>query len=118
MDELQSLTEFNFENLLALTGEGPHFIKMLLQEFRSGNVNTLAELADKLRKHDLVAARQCVHRLRGGAGNLGAMGLFAHASQLEEELQKTGTYRQETMDQFKSSFELVMQQIDSVLPAQ
>lgn len=116
MDELLSLTEFNFENLIALTGSDPSFIRMLLQEFRSGNTSTLSDLEEKLRQKDYGAARQCVHRLRGGAGNLGAMRLFTQATQLEEQLQKTGAFRKETLEGFRTAFAAVMQQIDSVLP--
>ena len=116
MDELLLLSEFDFENLFALTGRDAGFVKMLLFQFYSGHEHLLQEIRDKLQAEDYVGARQRIHRLRGGAGNLGAMRLYEDATVLEEEIHKTGTYRAESLSRFAESFEKVLLEISTLTP--
>ncbi|MBF0461251.1 MAG: PAS domain S-box protein [Magnetococcales bacterium] len=81
------LPGFDWERGVATLGGDGRLWRRLVVRFAEDFAQAEAELAACVVRRDREAERQQVHRLRGVAGNLGALSLSAAAAMLEERLQ-------------------------------
>ncbi len=104
---LNDLPGFDFQNLLVMLGGDREKILDFLRTFGED----MAQIADKietaLAEDDTNLARELAHKIKGAAGNIGAVDLHALTGTLEAEL-KEGHQNPVTFTSFKAEFEKVM----------
>jgi CheY-like chemotaxis protein/nitrogen-specific signal transduction histidine kinase/HPt (histidine-containing phosphotransfer) domain-containing protein len=105
-----SLTGFDFTNLLEMVGGDEGMIKELLLGFREEMDSIQSDIEARIQENKLHEAGKLFHRVKGTAGNLGAMGLSEISATLETSL-KRNVLDSRDYDKFKNLF----QQTKSVL---
>ncbi|MBF0461248.1 MAG: response regulator [Magnetococcales bacterium] len=98
----ESLPGFDLERGLAPLGGDRRLWRQLVARFAEDFAQVETEMTACLLRRDREAERQQVHRLRGVAGNLGAMTLHAAATLLEERLQ-TGKHVNAARKRFRQA---------------
>lgn len=85
---LQSLPGFDFTNVLSMVGGDEGVVKELLSGFREDMDAIEAEIAVQIEGHNFSAAGDLMHRIKGTAGNVGAMELHKVAAGMEVALKR------------------------------
>ena len=108
------LALFDFTNILALLGNNQALLIDILQTFKDSFQSFQAELNALLLTKDRVAIQALVHTLKGTAGNMGAMSLYASVSVLDAEL-KVSLPNEDLLQSFSQTFVATMVSLDNIL---
>ncbi|MCF7986056.1 MAG: PAS domain S-box protein [Methylovulum sp.] len=96
--------DFDLRHLLAMLGNDQAFAAQLLLSFIDDFTSLPSEIDAAISAEQWGLARELVHKIKGAAGNVGAMGLYQGAVALEDRL-KTGAAFIEELQQFHHAFE-------------
>jgi len=105
--ELGELAGFNLRNLLKLLGGNRHKARQLLLDFAGSMTTIPAEIRAEAVGGDPAKAHELAHKIKGAAGNIGAMDLYAAATRLDDGL-KVGSFDQVAFDAFQVAFDRAM----------
>lgn len=107
------LAGFDLASPLFLLGGDQSMLGELLRGFKQDMAGVPEQIREKAEAGDLNAAREIAHKIKGSAGNVGAMDLHKIAQQLEKEL-KEGSYHPATLQKFSDQFRISMDEIDKL----
>jgi HPt (histidine-containing phosphotransfer) domain-containing protein len=105
-----NLPGFDFTNILKMLNGNRQQLAALLVSIADSMAGMPGEIADKVKQADFQGARELAHRIKGTAGNLGAMSLHAAAARLEREL-KAGQCDPGVLAAFGEEFERALSAI-------
>lgn len=77
----------NQENALKLLGNNAQLYQMVLNEFFKETETVFSELENEMKINDLVEAAHIVHKVKGSAGNIGALKLYETSKALQKALE-------------------------------
>ncbi len=100
---------------LMLNGEHALVLE-LLNDFRRDTANDLRDIEQAIAAGNFAGAQMLAHKLKGVAGNVGAVAVFASASQLDAEL-KHGTPAAATVAQLAMAYQEAVHSIASLSDA-
>ena len=103
------LEGFDLTNLRRIMNDERAMIH-LLKRFCNHNVDSASQIKKAIDSQQVDAAERLVHKLKGTAGNLGAMDLHRIASLLDNEL-KAGHCKAETWSEFERIFTHTLNEI-------
>ncbi|MGZ5053163.1 MAG: Hpt domain-containing protein, partial [Methylobacter sp.] len=106
---------FDLQNLWAMIGDNPAMALSLLQTFRDSMQGVPDEVAAFVAAGDPVRAKAQVHKLKGAAGTVGAVRLYAAATEVEAELNEHLSAA--ALARFKEAFDQTMAVIAALPPA-
>ncbi|MBS1196776.1 MAG: hypothetical protein H6R18_561 [Proteobacteria bacterium] len=109
-NSLPNMRGFDLTRLSVMLGGDNEQILRLLQLFANDMAGTQQELETALATGDLAQARSVAHRMKGAAGNAGAMDLYRAAEMLEAEL-RDGKADPVTVSTLRSCFSDAMAQL-------
>ena len=112
---LESLPGFDLNNLMALLGHNKAFAIQLLITFKDHMNNLADEIEAMISAGNFAAAGQLAHKIKGAAGNIGAVRLHEASETLEAEL-KQKLYA--TLNTFLETFEQTMSAIATLRQSQ
>ena len=107
---LENLQGFELQNLLAMLNNDKERATRLLLNFKDNVENIPNKIEAFMIANDISAANECIHKIKGSAGNIGAMRLYTTAKTLETELNP------DTFSVFKKEFEQAMLSISTLQP--
>jgi signal transduction histidine kinase/FixJ family two-component response regulator/HPt (histidine-containing phosphotransfer) domain-containing protein len=111
---MNSLPGFDFTDTLRLVGGDRSLLLELLSGFRDDMRGVSAEIQAKAMAGEFEAARLLVHKVKGAAGNLGAVDLYGIAMRLENEIKKE-RFDDSTFAVFEDQFNKTMAVIEGQL---
>jgi HPt (histidine-containing phosphotransfer) domain-containing protein len=114
IEQLQALNGFELSDLLDAFSDDPHELIALLMAFKAHNHDSCTEIKTTLEQNDIATAKILVHKLKGTAGNIGAVELALAASNLDKEL-RSDHFNQETLLQLEANFQLTINSISTLV---
>jgi signal transduction histidine kinase/ligand-binding sensor domain-containing protein/CheY-like chemotaxis protein/HPt (histidine-containing phosphotransfer) domain-containing protein len=112
MSNINNLPGFELQNLLTMLNNDQELAKQLLINFKENTKNVPNEIAAFMLSENVVAAKELIHKIKGTAGNVGAIKLYAAAEILETQFDIAA------FDSFKNEFELAMSVIETLRPVE
>jgi HPt (histidine-containing phosphotransfer) domain-containing protein len=112
--KLESLKGLALDDLIEVFSENLMDLVELLEGYKVRNEKTCDEIKMYLDQHDFAAARSILHKIKGSAGNIGAMELSKAAASLDDDL-NLGHFTNEKYNHFKLLFDETMATINSLL---
>ncbi|MEY3807686.1 MAG: hypothetical protein RI893_662 [Pseudomonadota bacterium] len=104
---IDNRVDFDEKVILVMLGNNQELATQLLSNFKEEMKNKSDEISAMIKTGDLTSAKTLLHGLKGAAGNIGAVRLYATASILETEL-KEGLPTIEGFNAFNSAFNQAM----------
>jgi HPt (histidine-containing phosphotransfer) domain-containing protein len=112
--KLESLKGLALDDLIEVFSENLMDLVELLEGYKVRNEKICDEINMHLDQNDFASAGSIFHKIKGSAGNIGAMELSKAAASLEDDL-KLGHFTNEKYNHFKLVFSETIATIDSLL---
>jgi len=98
------------------TGENMELYKMVLNEYRNENVDTLLELESHLEAKRYKDAIMIIHKVKGSSGSIGAKDLYELAVTFQKELVIENEEKVEVIGrEFTKKFKKLLREIEEIL---
>ena len=107
ISKLQSLKGFDLSDLLDAFSDEPQDLVDLLLGFKTRHEKIFDEIKLNLDENNMTHAKELVHKLKGTAGNIGAVKLAEAATTLDAEL-RSNQVKPETLTKLEDAFNSTM----------
>lgn len=114
--DISNLPGFDLHNLLKMLGGNRQQLFNILSQFHDEYAGMLLEIESKIVDGALAEAEQVVHKLKGTAGNIGAVELHAISGKLDEEL-KAGHVEPRTLERWGRTFRTTLEVLEKLDPS-